>query len=104
MDRILSITTPEGNKESYTYDKAGRMRSVTDPNGLTTSYSYDLMDNLVKQVSPLEAETAYTYDKTRYRHGKDRCEGKYDSLRSRLKRPCKDADKPRRRRLYLQLR
>ena len=80
---LLTSTTPEGNKTSYTYDSENNMTSVTDALGKTTSYtynslgqvltikdtnghtttnSYDVKGNLLQTIDPVGAKTVFTYN------------------------------------------
>ncbi|HEV8436077.1 MAG TPA: DUF6531 domain-containing protein, partial [Thermoanaerobaculia bacterium] len=47
---------------SYGYDVQGNLTSVTDPNGNLTTYTYDDFGRTTKQVSPVTGTTTYAYD------------------------------------------
>jgi YD repeat-containing protein len=47
---------------SYGYDVQGNLGSVTDPNGNVTTYSYDDFGRMMQQTSPVTGTTTYTYD------------------------------------------
>ena len=47
---------------SYVYDKQDNLTSVTDPNGNPTTYTYDDFRRIQSQASPVTGTTAYTYD------------------------------------------
>ncbi|MEO8034190.1 MAG: RHS repeat-associated core domain-containing protein [Acidobacteriota bacterium] len=47
---------------SYAYDPQGNLVSVTDPNGNMTSYTYDDFALLQHQTSPVTGVTTYSYD------------------------------------------
>lgn len=46
----------------YAYDLHSNLVSVTDPNGNVTTYSFDDFDRMKQQVSPVTGTTMYAYD------------------------------------------
>ncbi|HEX8172598.1 MAG TPA: RHS repeat-associated core domain-containing protein [Thermoanaerobaculia bacterium] len=46
----------------YTYDIDGNLRSVTDPNGNVTTYTFDDFGQMTAQQSPVTGTTSYAYD------------------------------------------
>ncbi|MEE3471491.1 MAG: DUF6531 domain-containing protein [Butyrivibrio hungatei] len=49
-------------KNSYTYDKLGRIKTETDGEGNTTTYDYDKNGNLICKIDALGGQTCYEYD------------------------------------------
>lgn len=49
-------------KNSYTYDKLGRIKTETDGEGNTTTYDYDKNGNLTCKTDALGGKTCYEYD------------------------------------------
>jgi YD repeat-containing protein len=47
---------------SYAYDLHGNLTSVTDPNGNVTSYTFDDFGQMTTQASPVTGTTTYEYD------------------------------------------
>ncbi|HKR62486.1 MAG TPA: RHS repeat-associated core domain-containing protein [Thermoanaerobaculia bacterium] len=47
---------------SYAYDTNGNLTSVTDPNGNATTYTYDDFGQMLEQESPVTGTTKYAYD------------------------------------------
>ncbi len=46
----------------FTYDRVGNLLSITDPNGNTTSFTYDALDRLIREESAAGQVTTYAYD------------------------------------------
>ena len=68
---VTSMTDPDGNVWSFTYDTAGDLASVKDPLGDTTTYAYDAIGQRTNVVAPrgnatganpADFTTSYTYD------------------------------------------
>ena len=59
-NRLLSVTDPLGNVESYTYDLVGNRVSSTNPRGGVTTFVYDAKDRLVNTIDPLGQTIIYT--------------------------------------------
>jgi YD repeat-containing protein len=67
---VLTVTDPNGNVTTYTYDAAGREVSELDPNptngtasgGPLTTYAYDAAGNVSSVTDPLSHTTDYDYD------------------------------------------
>lgn len=57
-----TVTDPNGNVTTRTFDGNGNLASTTDPLGNTTFYSYDSLDDLTSQQSPAGETTSYAYD------------------------------------------
>jgi RHS repeat-associated protein len=57
-----TITDPNGNVTTNTYDDSGNLLSSTDPLDNTTYYTYDSLDDLTSQQTPEGELTSYTYD------------------------------------------
>ncbi|MBL8816279.1 MAG: hypothetical protein JNL58_09630 [Planctomyces sp.] len=51
LDRVLSVTYPNGTSLNFTYDAAGRRTSATDHNGALISYHYDSFGRLAEVLS-----------------------------------------------------
>jgi RHS repeat-associated protein len=47
---------------AYGYDPQGNLITVTDPNGNLTTYTYDDFGRMTRQVSPVTGTTTYGYD------------------------------------------
>jgi len=66
-DNLQSITFPEGNGISYTYDPSGRLATITDSLGNSINYSYDSEGNKLKEEIKdksglLQKTLSYQYD------------------------------------------
>jgi RHS repeat-associated protein len=59
--RLSSVTDPDGNVTSYTYDAAGNKLTVTTPLG-QTRYTYDDAGQLIKTVDADGRTTNYVYN------------------------------------------
>lgn len=59
---MKSITDPEGNTTTYTYDEYGNVETETDPLGNTTIYTNNIIGLQTDVISPKGEHTAYTYD------------------------------------------
>jgi RHS repeat-associated protein len=58
-----AVTNAMGQKTSYTYElHSGRMTSMTDPNLQTTSVSYDSVGRLASESMPDTGSTTYCYN------------------------------------------
>ena len=69
LNRLETVTEPNGTKTTYTYDKAGNRETETIQSGSSTAlntYSYNeqnrLMQITTKQNGTLATTTAYSYD------------------------------------------
>ena len=69
LNRLETVTEPNGTKTTYTYDKAGNRETETIQSGSSTAlntYSYNeqnrLMQITTKQNGTLATTTTYTYD------------------------------------------
>ena len=67
LNRLISITNPNGETTTFTYDALGRRISMTHDNGVVTDYTYDAASQLLSLVHQFGAATvnsfSYTYDK-----------------------------------------
>ncbi|KAL4240890.1 hypothetical protein ACF0H5_001672 [Mactra antiquata] len=62
-DQVSAITTSNGYKVSYSYDRKGRMTQVTDElNGVLVDAEYDNAGRIIKKQLGNNAFTSYTYD------------------------------------------
>ncbi|KAL4240889.1 hypothetical protein ACF0H5_001671 [Mactra antiquata] len=62
-DQVSAITTSNGYKVSYSYDRKGRMTQVTDENnGVLVDAKYDNAGRIIKKQLGNNAFTSYTYD------------------------------------------
>jgi len=46
LDRIETVTDPEGGVTTYAYDEIGNLASVTYPNGVVSTYTYNALNRL----------------------------------------------------------
>jgi RHS repeat-associated protein len=61
--QLKSVTDPDGNATSYTYDAMGFPLTVTDPKGYVTTYAYDGAEHTTLATPPgATAGTQYQYD------------------------------------------
>lgn len=58
--RVEEATAPDGSKETYTYNPAGKITSTTDANENTTTYRYNSFGK-VSQIIDQEGESEYYY-------------------------------------------
>ncbi|MFW6638494.1 RHS repeat-associated core domain-containing protein [Nocardiopsis algeriensis] len=61
-DKLATVTDPEGNTWSYTYDLRGRLVQTDDPLAGTTKMDYNQLDQLVAKTDARGETLAYTYD------------------------------------------
>ena len=59
---VTSITDPDGDTETFSYDSQGNRISASNGLGLTTTYTYDALDDLTSGTDPLGVKTSYGYD------------------------------------------
>ncbi len=59
---VKSVTDPEGNTSTYTYDAYGNLESETDGSGHTTSYSNSIIGFRTSALSPKGELTTYVYN------------------------------------------
>jgi RHS repeat-associated protein len=59
---VTSITDPNGDTTTQTWDASGNLLSRTDPLGRTTTYTYDAQNNLLTFTDPSGVTTTNTYD------------------------------------------
>ncbi|WP_240630266.1 FG-GAP-like repeat-containing protein [Specibacter cremeus] len=58
---IATVTDPDGNTSTSSYDQYGNKIASSDPEGNTTSALYDTAGHLLQSVSPTGLETTTTY-------------------------------------------
>jgi RHS repeat-associated protein len=61
-DQLATVTDPEGNTWTYTYDLRGRLVRTEDPIAGTTEMTYDRLDQLVTTTDARGQTLAYSYD------------------------------------------
>jgi RHS repeat-associated protein len=69
LNRMASITAPDGGTTTYAYDSVGNLSATTLPNGIVTTYDYDALHRVTQVESrrgngDLVASYAYTLDAT----------------------------------------
>ncbi|MGH2706334.1 MAG: RHS repeat-associated core domain-containing protein [Actinomycetota bacterium] len=62
LNRLRSVTAPDGALTSYTYDAPGNLVTRTDPKGHVTTYGYDADRRLTSLTSPIGQRWSYEYD------------------------------------------
>ena len=62
LNRMLTVTDPDGGVVSLAYDGMGNVTSITDQRGKVTSFEYDEMDRVIKRVDPTGKSETYAYD------------------------------------------
>lgn len=60
--RLSSISDPNGNTITLTYDTDQTLKSVTDAAGRTTSFTYDANKHCIAMKAPDGREATYAYD------------------------------------------
>nr|WP_303740666.1 RHS repeat-associated core domain-containing protein [Lutispora saccharofermentans] len=60
---LKSISDPEGNITSYTYDADGNIKTETDPESKVTAYLYNRIGQKTRETTPKGYNTDYVYDK-----------------------------------------
>ena len=58
-----TVTDPEGNVTTYTYDQYGNTATITSPESKTTTYDYNILGWLQSVTTPKGYTTTYYYDK-----------------------------------------
>ncbi|WP_150244127.1 RHS repeat-associated core domain-containing protein [Nocardiopsis quinghaiensis] len=61
-DELATVTDPEGNTWTYTYDLRGRLVQTADPVAGTTTMTYNRLDQLVTTTDARGETLAYSYD------------------------------------------
>jgi YD repeat-containing protein len=62
QNNLTSVTDPNGNVTTYTFDDFGRMRTQVSPVTGTTTYVYDAAGNILTIADANGATTTRTYD------------------------------------------
>jgi RHS repeat-associated protein len=62
LNRLTKIADPLGGMTQFGYDPNGNLLSVTDARNSVTSYAYNTMDRLQTRTDPLLRSESYTYD------------------------------------------
>jgi RHS repeat-associated protein len=67
LNRVTSVTNPDGQTVTFTYDALSRRTSMTYPNGIKTTYAYDAAGQ-VKQIVAQKTsnQTAVAFDNYTY--------------------------------------
>jgi RHS repeat-associated protein len=60
---LKTVSDPESNVTSYSYDKHGNIASVTNPAGKTTHYTYDSIGQKLSETTAEGYTTQWNYDK-----------------------------------------
>jgi RHS repeat-associated protein len=63
--RLVSATGPGSRSFTFAYNANGRLASVTDPTTAVVSYTYDAAGDLVSATDPVNGTQTYTYNKHR---------------------------------------
>jgi len=58
-----SVTDPEGNTTTYTYNRYGDTLTIKDPVGNVTTYTYDIIGEKLTETTPESNRTEWKYDK-----------------------------------------
>lgn len=87
---IRTITDPEGDAVTYTYDGYGNIKTSTDSASNTTTYTYNEVGFLLSTLSPKGELTSYTYDnngnlETKVLDGGETSVIEYDGLGRKVK-------------------
>ncbi len=63
LNRLASVTDPDGNVTTYTYDEIGNLVSIDNPNGVLTSFAYDSRNylSLIVHTSGVGEVARYQY-------------------------------------------
>ncbi|MCT4566049.1 MAG: S8 family serine peptidase, partial [Maledivibacter sp.] len=59
---LKSITDPEGNRTSYTYDQYGNIKTATDPEGNIKTYTYNKNGWKLSETTAKQYTTNYSYN------------------------------------------
>ena len=59
---ITSVTDPDGNIQTYSYDQRGDRISAGNALGATTSYTYNALGEVITSTDPDGVQTTYGYD------------------------------------------
>lgn len=62
LDRLISVTTPDGETETFTYDGVDQIVTSTDKGGHTTRYTYDGNGNVTSATDAKGNVTTFEYD------------------------------------------
>ncbi|TWH78104.1 RHS repeat-associated core domain-containing protein [Sedimentibacter saalensis] len=62
LDRLVSITTPDGKTETFEYNGEGKIISSTDKGGHKTRYKLDANGNIVETIDAMGNSALFEYD------------------------------------------
>lgn len=62
LDRLTSVTTPDGKTETFTYNGEGQITSSTDKGGHTTKYVLDANGRIIESIDARGNSAKFTYD------------------------------------------
>ena len=60
---LKTVTDPENNQTTYTYDKYGNIASIKNPAGKVATYTYDSISQKLSQTTAMGYKIQYNYDK-----------------------------------------
>ena len=60
--RLVSLTDPDDNITTWTYNQANEVATQTSPTGGVTSYTYDLVGNVTSVTDPDGHAVSYIYN------------------------------------------
>ena len=64
LGRVVSVTSSNGEKIGYRYDKCGNLSKLIYPDGSSVSYEYDALNRLTSVIDRDGQTTSYTYDRS----------------------------------------
>src|SRR5690606_14326612 len=71
LNRLQSVTDPNGHTYNFAYDGLGRVVVATDPLGNGVSFAYDQRDNVVAFTDEKSRVTRFEYDGPRSAYERD---------------------------------
>ncbi len=60
---LKTVTDPENNDTTYTYDNRGNIASIKNSAGKVTTFTYDSISQKLSQTTAMDYKTQYNYDK-----------------------------------------